>query len=100
MDASALGASGLCAMPTARVSCARIALANSPSVRAMHLARSSRARALACSAPGVARRPPPSAPSSRPDAHLPAKNASASASSSSRAIHARGSSMTRRRSAS
>ena len=98
MDAIARGPSGLCAMPMARASCARMALANSPSVRAMHLARSSRARARALSAPGIEKFD--LAPFEFDAELLSAKKTSAEARSSSRVIHVVGSAMTRWRSAS
>ena len=100
MDAIARGPSGLCAMPMARASCARMALANSPSVRAMHLARSSRARARALSAPGIENDLAPFDAFEDDISDLSAKKTSAEARSSSRVIHVVGSAMTRWRSAS
>ena len=101
MDAIARGPSGLCAMPMARASCARMALANSPSVRAMHLARSSRARARALSAPGMEKFDLAPFEAFEDDiSDLSAKKTSAEARSSSHVIHVVGSAMTRWRSAS
>ena len=100
MDAIARGPSGLCAMPMARASCARMALANSPSVRAMHLARSSRARARALSAPGNENDLAPFDAFEDDISDLSAKKTSAEARSSSRVIHVVGSAMTLWRSAS
>ena len=100
MDAIARGPSGLCAMPMARASCARMALANSPSVRAMHLPRSSRARARALSAQGIENDLAPFDAFEDDISDLSAKKTSAEARSSSRVIHVVGSAMTRWRSAS